>query len=52
MPTKNEFNYDDIKRMFKTPIASYIKLTAEYEFFSYKVKKYRDGIYIGCLCKL
>lgn len=38
MPTKNKFNYDDIKRMFKTPIAPYIKLTAEYEFFYTKLK--------------
>lgn len=38
MPNKNKFNYDDIKRMFKTPIAPYIKLTAKYEFFYTKLK--------------
>lgn len=47
MPTKNKFNYDDIKRMFKTPIAPYIKFTAEYEFFLYKVKNIEMGFILG-----
>lgn len=47
MPTKNEFNHNDIKRMFKTPIAPYIKLTIEYEFLPFKVKNTEIGFILG-----
>lgn len=47
MPTKNEFNHKDIKRMFKTPIAPYIKLTIEYEFLPFKVKNTEIGFILG-----
>ena len=47
MPTKNEFNHEDIKRMFKTPIAPYIKLTMEYEFFPFKFEKVEIGMIFG-----
>lgn len=47
MPTKNEFNHNDIKRMFKTPIAPYIKLTMEYEFLPFKSKNVEIGFILG-----
>ncbi len=47
MPTKNEFNHNDIKRMFKTPIAPYIKLTIEYEFLPFKSKNVEIGFILG-----
>lgn len=47
MPTKDEFNHNDIKRMFKTPIAPYIKLTLEYEFFPFKFKNVEIGVILG-----
>lgn len=47
MPTKNKFNYDDVKRMFKTTIAPYIKLTAEYEFFPVNFKNTEMGFILG-----
>lgn len=47
MPTKNKFNHNDIKRMFKTPIAPYIKLTMEYEFLPFKSKNVEIGFILG-----
>lgn len=47
MPTKNEFSHNDIKRMFKTPIAPYIKLTMEYEFLPFKSKNVEIGFILG-----
>ena len=47
MPTKDEFNHNDIKRMFKTPIAPYIKLTLEYEFLPFKFENVEMGFILG-----
>lgn len=47
MPAKNKYNYEDIKRMFKIPIAPYIKLTAEYEFSPFKSQNSEFGFILG-----
>lgn len=44
---KEKFNYEDLKKLFKVPVAPYIKLTAEYEIYSVKEQNLEAGIVLG-----
>ncbi len=47
MPSKEKFSHEDLKKLFKVPIAPYIKLTVEYEVFSMKEENLEMGVILG-----
>lgn len=47
MPSKEKFSHEDLKKLFKVPIAPYIKLTVEYEIFSMKEENLEMGVVLG-----
>ena len=48
IPSKNKLSYYDIKRLFKVPVAPYIKITAEYAFKPYKMDNAEMDFVLGC----
>ena len=47
MPSKENFRYEDLRKLFRVPFAPYIKLTVEYEVFSMKEKNIEVGVVLG-----
>ena len=47
IPSKNKLSYYDIKRLFKVPVAPYIKITAEYAFKPYKMDNAEMDFVLG-----
>ena len=47
MPSKENFRYEDLNKLFRVPFAPYIKLTVEYEVFSMKEKNIEMGVVLG-----
>ena len=47
MPSKENFRYEDLRKLFRVPFAPYIKLTVEYEVFSIKKENIEMGMVLG-----
>ena len=47
MPSKENFRYEDLRKLFRVPSAPYIKLTVEYEVFSIKKENIEMGLVLG-----